>query len=79
MDISLEHLKTFVLDRFEGEYAILTDGAGKAYDTLREALPEEAREGDILHEDRGAYSIDKELTAESRKKLKRLYDELAEE
>ena len=78
MDMSMEHLKTYVIDRFEGEYAILTDSIGKAYDTLREELPSEVREGDILHESEGAYSIDKELTAQSREKLQKIFDELAE-
>jgi hypothetical protein len=77
MENSLEHFRTFVVDRFEGEYAILSDSIGKNYDVLREDLPKETREGDVLHEDEGAYVFDEVRTTESREKLKRLYDELA--
>lgn len=77
MENSLEHARIFAVDRFEGQYAVLTDKSGKTYDVLRQELPKGTREGDVLHEDAGTYYVDEVRTAESRKKLKQLYDELA--
>ena len=76
MDLSMKHLKTYVLDRYEGSYAVLTDSFGKTYDVLRDELPNDVREGDLLTENEGIYIYDEKLTAEKREKLQQLSDEL---
>jgi hypothetical protein len=72
----MNHLKAYVLDRFEGQYAILLDSYGRAYDVLRDELTPDIREGDVLHENDGIYEIDEELTKEKREKLQKIKEEL---
>lgn len=78
MEISVEHLRTYVVDRFEGRYAILEDSSGRLYDVLRNELPEDLREGDVLHSDNGQFTIDKEATEKERAKIKKIFDNLVE-
>jgi hypothetical protein len=74
--ISMNHLKDYVLDRYEGAYAVLEDSSGRTYDVLCEELPANLREGDILHENDGTYVVDEKATEEKRKKLKQISDAL---
>lgn len=64
-----------VIDRFEGEYAVLETESGMK-NVPREMLPEEAREGDVLEVKDGVYIINKKAVAERRstmrKKLKKM-------
>jgi hypothetical protein len=64
-----------VIDRFEGEYAVLETESGMK-NVPREMLPEEAREGDVLEVKDGVYIINKKVGAERRstmrKKLRKL-------
>ncbi|HEX2938786.1 MAG TPA: DUF3006 domain-containing protein [Ruminiclostridium sp.] len=76
MEISMEHLKEYVLDRFEGEYAILEDNSGRMFDVLREELPLDLKEGDVLHENAGEFVVDEKATADKREKLKKIFDNL---
>ena len=67
-----------VIDRFEGGYAVLeTDGGMKTIP--RDMLPAEAREGDVLEEKDGVYTINKKAAEKRRreilKKLKKLQKE----
>jgi hypothetical protein len=77
MEISMDHLEAYVLDRYEGEYAVLQNKNGRTFDVLRDELPLNVREGDILHENEGSFVMDEKLTQESREKLKKLYADLA--
>ena len=79
MEFSTNHLKTYVVDRYEGAYAVLLDSYGKAFDVLRDELPKDVREGDILNEKEGIYVYDEEQTAKKRAKLQRLSDALTKE
>lgn len=72
MDISMNHLKTYIVDRYEGEYAVLIDGFGKVYDVLRDELPSDTREGDVMNESDGVYVFDEESTKEKREKLQKI-------
>jgi hypothetical protein len=76
VEISMNHLKIYVVDRFEGAYAVLEDNSGRTYDVLCDELPENLREGDVLHENEGAYLLDEKLTEEKRTKLQRINDAL---
>lgn len=75
--MSMNHLKLYVVDRFEGQYAILVDSYSKTYDVLRDELPSEVREGDILHENEGQFIIDEEATKEKREKIRKFREELS--
>ena len=49
----------FVIDRFEGEYAICENDSGETELIARDTLPEDAREGDILRKkEEGGYAAD---------------------
>jgi len=41
----------FVIDRFEGEFALCEKDNGEVELIVRESLPEDAAEGDVLTED----------------------------
>lgn len=77
MEISMKHLKTYVLDRYEGSYGVLEDQSGRLYDVLRDELPPDVREGDVLHESEGAYVVDQKATEEKRESLRRISEELS--
>lgn len=76
MENLIKHYKTYVLDRFEGEYGVLEDKYGKLYDVLRKDLPENVREGDILYENEGVYLIDEEATRIRREEIRRIRESL---
>lgn len=67
-----------IIDRFEGEYAVLETENGMK-NVPRDMLPEEAREGDVLELQNGKYTINKKAAEkrrrELRKKLKKLQKE----
>ena len=76
MENSTSHLRTFVIDRYEGAYAILQDNFGKMYDVLRDELPISSHEGDILNENYGEYVFDEKATEISREKMQNISDAL---
>jgi len=67
-----------VIDRFEGEYAVL-DIEGKIEDIKRSEIPEEAREGDVLVKRDGKWVIDREATKKLKKEIDGLVNELWED
>lgn len=62
----------YSIDRFEGEYAVLQNMQGQNFDLPRSEIPENAKEGDMLIEYGGVYSIDEKLTQERKEKIARL-------
>ena len=58
----------YIIDRFEGEYAVLEEESGAHKDVRRAILPKNAAEGDLLHFDGINYSLDKAAT-ETRKRM----------
>ena len=60
-----------IIDRFEGEQAVVEIAEGMFCDLPRRLLPEEAREGDVIQ-----ITIDRAATEERRQQLTRLVDEL---
>lgn len=59
-------MKYYVLDRIEGETAILLSDGGDAHELPAASLPCGAAEGDVLIWDEGGLSIDREETARRR-------------
>ena len=54
-----------IIDRFEGDYAVLETDSGMV-NIHRAHLPSAAREGDVVSYSNGGYSIDKNSTGELR-------------
>ena len=67
-----------IIDRFEGEYAVLETDSGMK-NVLRDMLPEEAREGDVVELKNGAYTVNKKATEKRRRKLREKLKKLQKE
>ncbi len=64
-------MKTLIIDRFEGEYAVCETEQGTFADISVLALPEEADEGDVIY-----ISVDKSQSEKRRQHINRLADRL---
>lgn len=64
-----------IIDRFEGEYAVLETDSGMI-DVNRSLLPENAREGDLLINENGIYSVDAAATQERRERMREMLNKL---
>jgi hypothetical protein len=71
-------MKSYVIDRFEGDFAVLEAPEGGTVDVQRAKMPAGAKEGDALKYDEasGIYSPDEEATRLRGEKIKELMDEL---
>ena len=67
-----------IIDRFEGEYAVLETDSGMK-NVLRDMLPEEAREGDVVELKNGAYTVNKKAAEKRRRKLREKLKKLQKE
>lgn len=67
-----------VIDRFEGDYAVVELEDGKMKDIKRSLLPDGAKEGDVLIINEKGIKIDKEETHRRKGKINNLMDELFE-
>ncbi|WP_303805296.1 DUF3006 domain-containing protein [Ruminococcus flavefaciens] len=67
-----------IIDRFEGEYAVLETDSGMK-NVLRDMLPEEAREGDVVELKNGAYTINKKAAEKRRRELREKLKKLQKE
>lgn len=66
-------MKTGIIDRFEGGFAVVeVDGIIK--NVRRNAIPPEAREGDVLVMVRRRWQIDQEATERLRQEVRRMAD-----
>jgi len=72
-------MKKYIIDRFEGLFAIC-ENEGKKFINIRiELLPPDAKEGDCLYiNENGVYFIDYENTEESRRRIRSKLDSLFE-
>lgn len=68
-------MEKYIVDRFEGEFAVLEKESGGTVDILKSDLPP-AHEGDVIIFENGAYKVSreetkkrKELIAEKMRKL----------
>jgi hypothetical protein len=68
--------KTFSLDRFEEDLAVLIDRSGGYFHVLTRFLPSDAREGDLLALRCGKWTILREVTDERREELFDLQESL---
>ena len=62
----------YIIDRFEGNFAILEAENGEYTGMERARLPREAGEGDVVVHELGAFRIDR---ARIRQKMKALWEE----
>lgn len=71
-------MRTLIIDRFEGTYAICEDKDQKFFAIEVSELPEGVREGDVLdvNDAEGTVSINVEATKQRRSKAKKLQDKL---
>lgn len=67
-----------IIDRFEGEYAVLETDSGMK-NVLRDILPEEAREGDVVELKNGAYTVNKKAAEKRRRELREKLKKLQKE
>ena len=70
-------MKTGIIDRFEGQYA-LVEIAGTIRSISRRRLPAEAQEGDVIVLQGRKWTVDQEATQERQKYLAELADTLWE-
>lgn len=68
----------YIIDRFEEGIAICENELKKMLPIPKEHLPQGAKEGDILTEDNGTYSIDPEATKERRREMRKKLMDLFE-
>lgn len=72
-------MNVYIIDRFEGEMAVLEGDGGVMRDLPVEALPAGAKPGDVLTEENGVFQIDRNATqkrAESiQKQMRDLFGE----
>jgi len=62
-----------IIDRFEGEYAIVELPDRSTVDMPKKLIPQGAKEGDVLK-----IEVDKDETAKRKERIKKLMDELWE-
>ncbi|MFT9076454.1 DUF3006 domain-containing protein [Ethanoligenens sp.] len=55
-------MKQYIIDRFEGTFAVLEGSGGKMRDVLKSCLPMGAKQGDVLTETNGIFSVDAAAT-----------------
>jgi hypothetical protein len=68
---------TWVVDRFEGGYAVLEDiKTMEVSSLLRDGLPGNLREGDVLREKDGAFYIDAAETERRARSARARFDRL---
>ena len=66
-----------VIDRFEGRYAVCEVPSGATLNVLRELLPDDAREGDVVVAwGDGRLTIDVVATEARRSRVQALHDRL---
>jgi len=66
----------YIIDRFEGDYAVCEDENKQMIDIERDKIPAEAREGDVLIQQGDKYIIDLDETNRRKEKIQRLMDDL---
>lgn len=70
-------MERYIIDRFEGDYAVLEMESGGTIDVLKADLPEVA-EGDVIIFENGFYRVCKEETLKRREliaeKMRKLFE-----
>ncbi len=72
-------MKKYIIDRFEGIYAICEDEGKSFINIEKDKLPSEIKEGDcIISDEDGIYSLDIEATEERKRRIRKKLDRLFE-
>lgn len=66
----------YIIDRFEGDTAVLEDENKEFLNVQKSILPENSNESDCLVFEDGKYIIDEETTKELKEEISDLMDEL---
>lgn len=66
----------YIIDRFEGTYAVCEDEKKNMVNIPKYKLPMEAKEGDLLIDDNGIIRIDDREADENRKKMNQMMSKL---
>lgn len=70
-------MERYIIDRFEGDFAVLESEKGGTIDVLKADLPH-VEEGDVLVFENGFYRVDKEETLKRREliaeKMRKLFE-----
>ncbi len=66
----------FIIDRFEGEFAVLEDEKGNFTEIKKSLLPSNAKESDCVVLKDGKYTINKETTAKLKEEIDDLMNDL---
>lgn len=64
-----------IIERITGEIAIIESDDGN-FEINKNALPQNAREGDVIIKTNNSYIIDNEGTAKRRERIKQLYNKI---
>lgn len=65
-----------IIDRFEGDYAVVEVDGEKTIDIPRYKLPAEAKEGDVLAVNNDIFSLDTEETKRIKDEAEKLMSDL---
>ncbi|MHB1651780.1 MAG: DUF3006 domain-containing protein [Desulfitobacteriaceae bacterium] len=65
-----------IIDRFEGNMAVVEMVGRKMQDIPRVKLPPDAKEGDVIVEENGVYRIDEVETQRRREEIEKLSKDL---
>lgn len=68
----------YIIDRFEGDYAVVEDENKLMMDVHLKDLPKEVKEGDVLVKIGESYSVDLGETERRKKTIEELVDDLWE-
>ncbi len=70
-------MKKYIVDRFEEDFVVLEKETGGSINIKRELLPE-AKRGDVLTEENGAFIIDEQETLERKRRISEKMNKLFE-
>ncbi len=68
----------YTIDRFEGKYAVCENETGEMINLPAEQLPEKAKEGDIIIESNGIYTVDCVASNKAKAEIEKLMDDVFE-
>lgn len=72
-------MKKYIVDRFEGDYAVCETDNKSMVNIMRSKLPNVTKEGDyIIENEDGSFSVDIEATETRRKQMRKKLDSLFE-
>lgn len=75
----MDAVEEYVVDRFEGEVAVLEDRiTGKMKNVQKGKLPDDSKEGDIIKYINGKYFVDRNETEKVEKEIQYKYNNLWE-